>query len=309
MNRGFIGALILSMAFALLAGCGGSQPPVGAPGPASDHEHSLPSHQTFKYVGKKQLFKVPVGVTQLQVILRGAGGGGTNGGRGGRVSATIAVTPYESLFVFVGGTGKNTTGGFNGGGHSPKNVWSYGFGGGGASDIREGGDMLSNRVVVAGGGGGDGAPSFYYINKEMAGGKGGGLIAGNGSGGGSDYREYGDGGDGGTQNSGGDGGPGASGCATYLAAPGKNGTLGRGGHGGGAYPSRHHYAGGGGGGGGGGGYYGGGGGGSGCVEYPVVTGGGGGGGGSSYAESTVSDVHMWRGWKNATGDGLVVISW
>ena len=32
MNRGFIGALCLSVAFALLAGCGGSEPPIGAPG-------------------------------------------------------------------------------------------------------------------------------------------------------------------------------------------------------------------------------------------------------------------------------------
>ena len=32
MNRGFIGALYSSVAVALLAGCGGSQPPIGAPG-------------------------------------------------------------------------------------------------------------------------------------------------------------------------------------------------------------------------------------------------------------------------------------
>ena len=32
MNRGFIGALCLSVTFALLAGCGGSQAPIGAPG-------------------------------------------------------------------------------------------------------------------------------------------------------------------------------------------------------------------------------------------------------------------------------------
>jgi hypothetical protein len=32
MNRGFMGALCFSVTFALLAGCGGSQPPIGAPG-------------------------------------------------------------------------------------------------------------------------------------------------------------------------------------------------------------------------------------------------------------------------------------
>jgi hypothetical protein len=40
-----------------------------------------------------------------------------------------------------------------------------------------------------------------------------------------------------------------------------------------------------------------------------VGGGGGGGGGSSYVESTATKVHMWRGWKSAKSNGLVVISW
>ncbi|MFY9720345.1 MAG: hypothetical protein WAK16_11965 [Candidatus Cybelea sp.] len=57
-----------------------------------------------------------------------------------------------------------------------------------------------------------------------------------------------------------------------------------------------------GGGGGGGGYYGGGGG-EGAVGYW------GGGGGSSYVERSATDVHFWDGWKNATGNGLVVFSW
>jgi len=39
MNRGFIGALCLGVAFALLAGCGGSQPAIGGPGAmAQSHE-------------------------------------------------------------------------------------------------------------------------------------------------------------------------------------------------------------------------------------------------------------------------------
>jgi hypothetical protein len=36
MNPGFIGALCFSVAAALLAGCGGSQPPIDAPGKRND---------------------------------------------------------------------------------------------------------------------------------------------------------------------------------------------------------------------------------------------------------------------------------
>jgi len=32
MNRGLVGALSFSVTFTLLAGCGGSQPPISAPG-------------------------------------------------------------------------------------------------------------------------------------------------------------------------------------------------------------------------------------------------------------------------------------
>ncbi len=66
------------------------------------------------------------------------------------------------------------------------------------------------------------------------------------------------------------------------------------------------------GGGGGGGYYGAGGGGAGAVFYYegyIGGGGGGGGGGSSYIEPRASKFESWHGWKNATGNGLVVISW
>lgn len=38
-------------------------------------------------------------------------------------------------------------------------------------------------------------------------------------------------------------------------------------------------------------------------------GGGGGGGGSSYAEPSATSVHMSSGWKKATDNGLVVITW
>jgi hypothetical protein len=63
------------------------------------------------------------------------------------------------------------------------------------------------------------------------------------------------------------------------------------------------------GGGGGGGYYGGGGGGSGYTYNYYDGGGGGGGGGSTYIERHAITVKAWQGWKNATGNGLVVFDW
>lgn len=33
------------------------------------------------------------------------------------------------------------------------------------------------------------------------------------------------------------------------------------------------------------------------------------GGGSSYVELSATNVHFWRGWKNATDNGLVVFRW
>ena len=53
------------------------------------------------------------------------------------------------------------------------------------------------------------------------------------------------------------------------------------------------------------GYYGGGGGGG---SGPLGNGGAG-GGGSGYVEPTATDVHMWRNWARANGDGLVVLRW
>src|SRR5690606_20990659 len=106
---------------------------------------------------------------------------------GGRAQATVPVTAGETLHVYVGGMGQSLgtgaspgagTGGWNGGGDvydfvTPPNQ-SEGISGtgGGASDVRRGGD-LDGRLVVAGGGGGGG----YY----GAGGAGGGLDGANGS--------------------------------------------------------------------------------------------------------------------------------
>src|SRR5713226_3012247 len=124
----------------------------------------------FNFTGAAQTWVVPTGVTSINIDARGPQGGANpnepsvTGGKGGRVQTTLAVTPGETLVIYVGGRGgdligPNTggPGGFNGGGTGGiDNVDFNGpaGGGGGASDVRQGGADLAHRVVVAGGGGG-----------------------------------------------------------------------------------------------------------------------------------------------------------
>ncbi len=161
-----------------------------------------PVEQNFNFTGGQQSFVVPDGVNSVHVQAWGAQGGmpiqGVPAGLGGFAEGDLAVTPGQTLEIFVGGQGCvqfNGTGcgGFNGGGDarsiSNEPEFSRG-GGGGASDIRVGGTTLNDRVIVAAGGGGAcEIPSF-------PGGNGGGL---NGSDGGNT------GGGGGQQNNGGAG--------------------------------------------------------------------------------------------------------
>lgn len=292
------GALSFCVAIAMLAGCGGHASDGVVP--TNVLPNSLPRHKTFNYTGAAQDFKVPAGVTQLKIIARGASGGGDGNyeGRdvqalGGRVRAIIPVTPGEKLTVFVGGRGSRPSGGFNGGGSGVgEPSCCDGYGGGGASDVRQNGDSLAHRILVAGGGGG--AEAFAWPEYGGLGGKGGG---GNGAAGTNGYTSGGSshggyGGAGGTQSVGGKGGNGGGG-SSYGGGAGSSGSLGVGGAGGQA--GGHNSYVGGGGGGGGGGYYGG----------P----GGGGGGGSSFIESRAFGGRSWQGWKNAGTNGLVVISW
>jgi len=301
----------------MLAACGPMQPQVrgGETGQAGDVSRSLPYNKTFNYTGKRQWFTVPTGVTRLTVVARGASGGSNfrydGGGRGGRIYAVIPVTPGERLAVLVGGAGLQPNGGFNGGGSG--GTYSGRFsaqGGGGASDVRQGGDRLTNRILVAGGGGGQGAPlEPYNCYSEGSpqpngnGGKGGGSTGGPGQNG--CYAPGSGGGAfGGSQSAGGGGGAGGYG----IGNPGNPGSLGRGGtggagcHGACSQPGEP-------GGGGGAGYFGGGGGGAGYITDRNALGGGGGGGGSSYVEPSAQKFQSWQGWKNAVGNGLVVLSW
>lgn len=244
--------------------------------------------QTFDYTGAAQIFVVPAGIRQITVAAYGAAGGAfvgpLPGGRGGLVTATIAVTPGEVLNVYVGGAGPDTVpftptpaGGFNGGGGSAGD----GAGGGGASDIRRG----TTRLVIAGGGGGHG--------NGGDGGSGGGTTAANGLGGTSGAT----GGGGGTQTTGG-----AGGTAGLSGTPGTAGSAFTGGVGG-------EYTGpeGTGGGGGGGGFFGGGGGGGGRGPTFPSLGAGGGGGGSSYADPAATNVTHTQGVR--AGNGQIIISY
>jgi hypothetical protein len=312
-----------AMAFAatiLLVSCdGGSQ----AVAPIGVLRNAVPSgSQTFKYTGAAQHFEVPSGITELTVVARG---GGTPSGHfpssgpyyarsnGGLVQATIPVKSGERLGIFVGGhgalgvKGAGGEGGFNGGGTGGDGIQddSYfvdgGVGGGGASDIREGGDLLKDRVVVAGGGGGPGIGAGYLFSMGY-GGAGGGEIGGPG---GSAYQgnPSGYGGLGGTQKAGGAGGPGARRSGFAPGVPGYPGKRGRGGLGGSNPPY-----GGGGGGGGGGGLYGGGGGGSGSMATSGIGSGGGGGGGSSFIEKSATHVKNVQG-GGMPGNGKIVLTW
>src|SRR5918993_1747524 len=230
---------------------------------------------TFTYTGNAQSWTVPEGVTQATFDVSGAQGGGTpggdgviQGGKGGEATATIPVTPGDTLQVNVGGkggdgdpNGPGGAGGFNGGAAGGVGCCSGPGGGGGASDVRRetdaSGDFaLAERIIVAGGGGGTGGFA------GGAGGVGGGL---SGADGGTTGLSGADGGGGGTQEDGGDGGLGQVFDEQVFGDNGSKGDLGDGGEGGEGISIGD------GGGGGGGGYYGGGGGGGG-----IKRGGGGG---------------------------------
>jgi hypothetical protein len=256
---------------------------------------------TFTYTGNAQSWTVPEGVTQATFDVSGAQGGGTpggdgviQGGKGGEATATIPVTPGDTLQVNVGGkggdgdpNGPGGAGGFNGGAAGGVGCCSGPGGGGGASDVRRDTDAsgdfaLAERIIVAGGGGGTGGFA------GGAGGVGGGL---SGADGGTTGLSGADGGGGGTQEDGGDGGLGQVFDEQVFGDNGSKGDLGDGGEGGEGISIGD------GGGGGGGGYYGGGGGGGGIS-------GGGGGGGSGFGPSGVVFDSGVR-----SGDGLVTITY
>lgn len=252
-----------------------------------------PVATTFNYTGSAQSYTVPCGVTTVLVDAQGGAGGSnsywpsgqyaSNGGNGGRVICSLAVSSGQVLNVYVGGKGGNGAtsvagaAGYNGGGSAGVTGSYAGGGGGGSSDIRVGGTGSANRVLVAAGGGGAGCyPSNYRYNTDH-GGDGGGTNGTNG------YYNY--------FNTSGYAGYGATGGTGGSLGSGSGGSAGQssasGGAGGAGYPSLGC-------GGGGGGYAGGGGGGS---SYYSA-----GGGGSSYVAgagvTSVANLAAYNGFSN-----------
>jgi hypothetical protein len=257
-------------------------------------------------------FVVPAGVTSVQVTLVGGNGaqgtGFAPGGSGDTVTATLAVTPGETLYAAVAGDGYapevptlggrgGVGGGGNGGGDGGFGV--RGGGGGGASDLRTcpetapascgGQSTLASRLIVAAGGGGGGGSGEEPAS--TAGGDGGAAhFAGTAGAKDGSSDVGGSGGAAGTTSAGGEPGSPSAGCSGGTECP-TRGQLGVGSTGGGGFF-------GGGGGGGGGGLFGGGGGGGGLGHEISLGrvgsgGGGGGGGGSSGAPGAgVSDFSL-----------------
>ncbi|MBP5556100.1 MAG: fibronectin type III domain-containing protein, partial [Bacteroidales bacterium] len=127
----------------------------------------------FNYTGAAQTYNIPAHTDYLKLEVWGAQGGGqqTNGnssagvgGNGGYSVGNMPVNGGETIYVYVGGEGQESSalayGGFNGGGTNYGSGSSEpACGGGGATDIRLNGNTLYDRIIVAGGGGGGGEDS------------------------------------------------------------------------------------------------------------------------------------------------------
>ncbi len=253
---------------------------------------------TYNYTGGIQTYTVPAGVTSLDLDVVGARGGGSyctrggyqsEGGCGGRVQATIAVTPGDVLQIIVGQRGSNTSGAaYGGGGRDLAYTTSWpAAGGGGASSVINATSTTTLAIAGGGGGGGGHYCSGWSGGIGDAGGAGGGLTGGAGN---SGFCGAGQGGQGGTPLVGGTG----ISCSGFTglsgtAGVGANATLAASGVGSGA---------------GGGGYYGGG----------AGSAGAGGGGGSSYTDPVAATgvIHT-QGYNCTVGgdiasNGLVIIT-
>ena len=263
--------------------------------------------QAFTVTGE-HAFVVPAAVTSLHVTLAGGtGGAGVStgatpavGGFGATVSASLVVTPGQTIYAEVAGNGRiatpsdNGAGYGGGGGGGPVAVLLAGGpgggGGGGASDVRAcplaanpaACSTVGSRFVVAAGGGGGGGAGLDKL-PVITGGVGGAAGLAGASGAQDSLSDLGGGG-GGAANQTGGGSAGINSYETHAAA----GQLARGGNGGNSIT--------GGGGGGGGGLFGGGGGGGGNATADFYTpkfsggGGGGGGGGTSGVPAEATGV-------------------
>lgn len=265
----------------------------------------------FGFTGGEQTVTVPAGVFSLTAYLSGAQGGsgrsgagtiggspnspGGSGGLGGRVRGTVAVTPGATLSVWVGGQGSQAV--------NPGGIGQGADGiGGGATDLRIGGNGIGNRVAIAGGGGGGGNAGWSTAN-VIAGGNGG--VGGGGTGGAGATVPGGPGPFGGAGGTVGTGGTGGGGCGTFPATPGNASN----GDGGDSFNFSGSFSGAGfGGGGGGGATVGAGGGGAGVGTTACQqnwNGGGGGGAGGSSGATGMSAVTINNGVQAGNGAALL----
>jgi uncharacterized protein YhjY with autotransporter beta-barrel domain len=268
----------------------------------------------FTFTGGEQTLVVPAGVTSATVYLSGAQGGngrsgagtiggspnspGGTGGLGGRVQGTLAVTPGAVLSIFVGGQGSQAV---NGGGIG-QGVDGIG---GGATDLRVGGNSLANRVAVAGGGGGGGNAGWSTAS-VIPGGAGG--VGGGGAGTVGGTVPGGVGPFGGAGGQVGVGGAGGGGCGGFPATAGSavNGDGGDSFNFSGSFPGAGF-----GGGGGGGAQVGGGGGGAGVGTTGCQqnwNGGGGGGAGGSSSATGLTAVALNSGVQAGNGAALICLA-
>ncbi|MBR7042115.1 MAG: hypothetical protein IKI04_01295, partial [Bacilli bacterium] len=141
----------------------------------------------YPYSGEYRAFTVPVNGYYYAETNGAKGGSGANGGY---ASGVIHLNAGEKLYVYTGGTGGTSNsavnaGGWNGGGTAGNTSTTYGYGGGGATDIRivngawDNATSLESRIMVAGGGGGT-----YQVTGSHSGygGAGGGLLGSVGGG-------------------------------------------------------------------------------------------------------------------------------
>ncbi len=169
-------------------------------------QRSFSYNGTGTKIGTVQHVTVPVGVTALTMAVSGTQGassaapnecscGPSAGGKGGRTTAAVAVTPGDTLTVLVGASGASVpsggwvlcgtcppSGAFGGGGVASSN---FGGDGGGGSFVFDGlanpAGGTGNPLVVAGGGGGGGydyntdASHGFYGPEKAPGGAGSGA--------------------------------------------------------------------------------------------------------------------------------------
>lgn len=144
----------------------------------------------YDYTGNTQTFTAPAdGDYTLEVA--GAQGGDhpstskenatSVGGQGGTSKGTIHLKAGETLYIEVGNKPYGYNGSYNGSDSGWTGITADGtyvggsiVAGGGATDIRKGGNGIDNRIIVAGGGGG----ATYYNGKAVNGAAGGGAETG-----------------------------------------------------------------------------------------------------------------------------------